>query len=134
MIWLPVAMLGCLASLLAISVVNVLNWKTFPDWIGVVVNLVPAFICGVWCYYRFARRQERRSAVAGRTIGHLARAAPLYAISVMLGAVIVANYSEPGFGLVAQLFVWPLMATVGGILGVALAGVRPPHENGITMS
>jgi hypothetical protein len=56
--------------------------------------------------------------------GHLRRAAPLYVISGLLGAVIAANHSDPGFGLVAQLFVWPVLVTLGGILGDRLAGMR----------
>lgn len=124
LIWLPVAILGCLVTLLTISLVNALNLKYLPDWVGLALNLVPGFGVGVWSYYSFARRQQRRTAVTVPPAGHLRRAAPLYVISGFLGAVIVANYRDPGFGLVAQLFVWPLMVTLGGILGDRLAGIR----------
>jgi hypothetical protein len=124
MIWLPVAMLGCLVTLLTISLVNALNMKYLPDWVIWALNLVPAFGVGVWGYGSFARRQTRREAATAPTTGHLGRAAPLYVISGLLGAVIAANYRDPGFGLVAQLVVWPLMVTLGGILGDRLAGMR----------
>jgi len=124
MIWLPVAILGCLVTLLAISLVNALNMKYLPDWVGLALNLVPGFGVGVWSYHRFARRQQRRTTITAPPTGHLRRAAPLYVITGLLGAVIAANYSDPGFGLVAQLFVWPLMVTLGGILGDAVVGRR----------
>jgi uncharacterized integral membrane protein len=48
----------------------------------------------------------------------------LYLISGLLIAFIVANNSDKSFGLVAQLVVWPLSATLGGIVGDLLVGVQ----------
>lgn len=124
LIWLPVAILGCLVTLLTILLVNALNMKYLPDWVIWALNLVPASGVGLWSYYSFARRQQRQVVITESPTGHLRRAAPLYVISGLLGAVIAANYRDPGFGLVAQLFVWPLMVALGGILGDVLAGRR----------
>jgi hypothetical protein len=121
-IWLPVVILGCLASFVTISLANALNLRYLPIWVVMLLNLVPAFSCGVWCYYRDARRARSRADLAAPSPGHFGRAAPLYIISGVLVAYIVANNGDREFGLVAQFVVWPLMVTVGGILGDALVG------------
>lgn len=125
LIWFPVAFLGGLLTVMVLALATYLELKGLPDGIVWLLNVVPAFIWGVWCYFRAGTHARVRATRASPRPGHLRRAMSLYLIAAALAIVIAANWSDPGFGLAAQLFVWPLMVTVGGILGDALAGRGP---------
>lgn len=124
LIWVPVAILGCVASFSVLSLSNALDLRYLPYWIVMAMNLVPAFVCGVGCYYLAGRPERASQRSSANPAGHFLRAAPLYLIIALLIAFIVANNSDKSFGLVAQLFIWPLFATLGGIVGDLLVGVQ----------
>jgi hypothetical protein len=131
MVWIPVAVLGCFASFGTLTLANALDLRYLPNWIALGLNIVPAFGCGAGCYYLLGRRTRVREGWSQPPFGHLRRVAPLYVIGGLLAAYIISTWSNRGFGLVAQLFVWPFAATLGGILGDLLAAAGPsvrfPH-------
>jgi hypothetical protein len=122
LIWIPVAVLGGVASFSVLSLSNALDLRYLPNWIVLAMNLVPAFLCGVGCYYVAARLERVREGSSAAPTKHFLRSLPLYLISGLLIAYIWSERSDKSFGLWAQLVVWPLAATLGGILGDLLAG------------
>ena len=111
---LPICALAIVASLATILALNALPMRDGPLWLGIAVNVVPAAAVGFFCY-RWAARYWR-----GRTSGvsrHWVRTVPLYVLATVLWTLIAASWREPGFGLLAQLVVWPGLAMLAGILG-----------------
>lgn len=86
---------------------------------GVVLNTVPSVVIGAAVYFMLALGCGRR--LSRRTSRHVYRAAPLYVTVIALGLFAGANWTNPGFGLVAQLFVWPLLALLAAIPMEAVA-------------
>lgn len=105
----------------AIELFNSLPGTKFsPPWTGVVINTVPAFVTGFAVFFLLVRwlftPRLRRPILT-----HFVRASPLYVVAGLLLAIILKSWRSPDFGLVAQLFVWPLVALVGGALGDVVA-------------
>ena len=124
LIWIPVAVLGCFASFGVLTLSNVLDLRYLPDWIVLAMNILPAFVSGAGCYYVAGRRERVSEGASTPPTKHLLRAWPLYLISGLLITYIWSERSDKSFGLWAQLVVWPLAATLGGIVGDLLVGAR----------
>lgn len=124
LIWFPVAVLGGLASLGVLLLATAADLRNLPLWIAWALNTLPAFGCGVVCYYRIGRRDRARDESVNRKWRHLGRMWPLYLIGLLLILSIWRGSSLSDFGLVEQLFVWPLATTAGDIGGDWLAEVR----------
>ena len=80
---------------------------------GVVFNTVPPVVIGAAIYFVMARQFAQRR--GDRRSQHFFRAAPLYVTAIALVLFVGANWTNPGFGLVAQLFVWPALALLAAI-------------------
>lgn len=128
LIWIPVAILGCVASFSVLSLSNALDLRYLPNWIVLAMNIVPAFLCGVGCYYVAARRERVRDGLSAPPTKHFLRSMPLYLISGLLIIYIWAERSDKSFGLWAQLVAWPLAATLGGIVGDLMVGGKLPRS------
>lgn len=92
-----------------------------PTWLGVAVDLVPAFLTGFAIVFLLGTAVMRRRPDAS-PLPHAIRAAPFYLLAAVLGAYVAYSHNSPGWGLVGQIFVWPLVLCLGGILGDAAAG------------
>lgn len=89
--------------------------------VGWSLNLVPAAIAGAVPYAVLA---YWRRPSPGEPSRHVVRAAPLYAIVILVGALVAFEWRDRYFGLVAQLFVWPGAAAIGGIIADAIVHSR----------
>jgi hypothetical protein len=115
---LPAAVFAIVVSMLGIRVANSVLRPFSPDGIAVALNAVPAILAGGLIYGIAAR--DRGAEARSR---HIIRSAPLYCTALALGSLIALGWRDPGFRLVAQLFIWPLAAVIGGI--IADAAVQP---------
>lgn len=115
--FVPIAILSILVSYVSIGIANDVLPRFGPVWVGVVLNLLPQVVTGGVVYAPLAIVRRPPPGVASR---HLVRAAPLYLIGVGLAVLVTLGWRDPGFGLVAQLFVWPLAAVIGGIVADAV--------------
>ena len=126
LIWAPVLALGSAAAFAGLALANLVDTRSFPEVLDevlvVLLNVLPAFAVGAASYFVLGRSRMAEGAT------RLARVGPLCLVGAALGVLIVQNWNSPGFGLVAQLFVWPLMAALGGVLGDLLAA--PPWKTG----
>ena len=111
---LPICALAIVAAFTTILAVNALPMRYGPLWFGIAINVVPAAAVGFCCYRWAARYWRARTSSASR---HWVRTAPLYVLAAMLWTLITASWRDPGFGILAQLVVWPALAIVAGILG-----------------
>lgn len=123
--FLPVAMLAIAFSFAALALASLLLPRFTPEWLGVVLNVLPAAAAGLIAYSVLAHRR----AIRGRWTHHIVRTSPLYLLAFVLGALTAYGFAHPssGFGLVGQLVVWPLAAAIGGMLGDAAVAVRGPR-------
>lgn len=119
LIWLPVAILSILVTFGFLQLLGVVVRVDWPQWLGWPLSLLQPFVFGALCYRAFGRWRQSRGNLPAVVPGHLRRSASLYLIAIALGLFVLSNRSDKGFGLVAPLFVWPLMATLGGIVGDA---------------
>ena len=111
----PAMVLSIVFSLLAIEAANRVIPPFASFWFALALNALPAILAGVVVYGIAARL--RRTETPSR---HVIRSAPLYCATLALVILIALEWHRPGFGLVAQLFVWPLGAPLGGIAADAL--------------
>ena len=86
-------------------------------------NLVAPALAGGLLYYAYARRGLERFPTAATLIGWLIRVTPLVVLGTAAAHRFVTGFKEPGFGLVAQLILWPAAALWGGVVGDAVATV-----------
>jgi hypothetical protein len=126
LIWLPVVVLSVLSIFGINALLDGLGLELRYEWLGWAFALLPPFLCGAWCYRAFGGYLQQKRTAGTIAQGHLRRSAALYAIAAILGTFVLRGLSRPeeGFGLVAPAFVWPLMATLGGILGDRLIPLR----------
>jgi hypothetical protein len=126
LIWAPVLALGSAATFAVLALANLIGMRSLPEALEVVLsvllNVLPPFVVGAASYFVLDRSRMTK----GTTL--LARVGPLCLVGAALMVLIALNWNSPGFGLVAQLFVWPLMAALGGVLGDLLAA--PPWKTG----
>lgn len=118
LIVLPVLVVVSLAvEDLAIIWINSLPGRVpRPVWVGVAINTVPALASGFLIIFSVGTVILRRKRDASPA-PHFIRAAPLYAFAGALGAYIAYWRNNGDWNLVAQLFEWPFVATLGGALG-----------------
>jgi hypothetical protein len=118
---IPAVILAVAFSVLAIRVANALRFlfERLPA-AGIFVNFLPALAGGFVAYGLVAERALRSGRPSVR--GHLWRAWPLYGGAIFLGTAFVTGWRSPGFGLVAQLVLWPALAFVGGIIADLVVG------------
>jgi hypothetical protein len=92
-----------------------------PIWVVIAVNLVPTFLSGFLIIFFLGTviLRRKREAVPAP---HAIRAVPLYVLAATLGAYVAYSHNLRGWGLVGQLFVWPFVTCLGGVLGDAAAG------------
>jgi hypothetical protein len=119
--FVPVAILSIVVSYASIGLANAVLPRFGPVWVGVLLNLLPQVATGGAVYAAIAGLRRPAPGVASR---HLVRAAPLYVIGVVLAVLVALGWRDPGFGLVAQLVVWPLAAVIGGIVADAVVTRR----------
>jgi hypothetical protein len=120
---MPVAAIAAIFSqYLAISVLNQLPRDWLSEWVGWPINVIPSAAAGFLVYQSPARRAIARGRAAVEA--YLLRTAPLYVGIILLAVWISLGMREPGFGLVAQLLLWPLAAFLGGLLADFVAGRR----------
>jgi hypothetical protein len=106
-------------AMVAISLRNAFLPRTPTFASGIILNTVPPAVAGAVIYFALATRYAQRAVL--RKSRHLVRAVPLYLASCALMYVVVTNWREPGFGLAAQLFVWPAFAFMSAIPAEAVA-------------
>jgi hypothetical protein len=123
--FVPVAILSILVSYASIGFASAVLPRFGPVWVGVVLNLLPQVATGGVVYAAIAGLRRPSRGVASR---HIVRAAPLYVIGLALAVLVALGWRDPGFGLVAQLFVWPLAAVIGGIVADAVVAGRQRHH------
>ena len=117
---MPVALiLSFLAEYAAIMSASALPDWVVGRWMDIPLNVIPAALAG-YVVYRAPAEQANASARDGDP--HLFRSAPLYVGIVLLVVWIAGGISSSGFGLVAQLFMWPLAAFLGGVFADLQAG------------
>ena len=116
-VWPVVAIVACVASFSVLALANALELRYASYAIVMTLNVAPAFVCGLVVYRILSRRNGATGARGNAISSRLIRVSPLGAIAVLLQSFIVKSNSDPAFGLVAQLVVWPLAATIGGIAG-----------------
>jgi hypothetical protein len=126
LIWIPAAMLGSVASFSVLSLSNTLDLRYLPYWVELAMNFVPAFVSGVGCYYFAARLWRPEHGSSATSAGHFLRAVPLYLIGAFLIALLWSSRLERDIGLWAQFAIWPLAATLGGVVGDLLGGGGRP--------
>jgi hypothetical protein len=102
----------------------------------VLLNFIPSAVAGGAVYGALARWRRPTPSVTTAGSRHVVRTAPLYALAITLAIVLWDGFHNPrsGFGLVAQLVVWPLAAVVGGIIAdaVVLGRWRRPSSSRIS--
>ena len=87
--------------------------------VSIALNTLPGALLGLALYYTVARRVLHQASESSR---HWRRALPLYLMTVLLLSVVtVAVRANPANGMVAQLFIWPAIAALGGAIGDWLA-------------
>jgi len=123
---MPVALfLSVLAEFAAIMAANALPDWVVGRWMGIPLNLIPATFAGYFVY-RVPAEHAHASARDGDP--HLFRSAPLYAGIALVSVWIVDGIRSPGFGLIAQLGMWPFGAFLGGVFADLQAGRDAVHE------
>ena len=123
---MPVALiLSFVAEYAAIMAANALPDWVVGRWMGIPLNLIPAALAGYFVY-RIPTEHALASARAGEP--HLLRSGPLYIGILALGTWIAGGIGSSGFGLVAQLFMWPLAAFLGGVFADLQAGRDAVYE------
>ena len=109
-----------IAAVLAVMVPNAVlrQFSRLIDgpsyWWGVGINLLLPATIGGWLYSGvayWARGTHQRSQSR-----HVVRTLPLYLVVLLVLAVYWRGFSEPGFVLISQLYVWSGAAAIGGIL------------------
>lgn len=72
-------------------------------------------VLGVLIFFAVAHldRHPQRQSIRS----HLRRASPLYAVCVVLLAIIISAWNNPGFAEFAEIFFLPFELFFGGILG-----------------
>jgi hypothetical protein len=90
------------------------------------LNIVPALLLG-FTLVGFVTLLTWRIGEEGRGLrSHVRRVRWAYVCGVLLATLIALGARTSGFGLVVQLYIWPLCAAVGCILGdVTIARVAP---------
>jgi hypothetical protein len=96
------------------------DWRSLT-WVGIGLNIIPAFITGFGIFYAVTRAILMQH--AGPIPSHVVRALPLYLALALLLFDLLGPHGR-GFGLVAQLFLWPAIAVAGAILGDLVASAR----------
>jgi hypothetical protein len=86
-----------------------------PEWTVWAVNTIPAFLTGFLVFVGLTYTLPSRDR-QGQWRSHAIRVSPLYICDALLLAFIVAEWHVPDFGLVGQIFEWPFVALLGGIL------------------
>jgi hypothetical protein len=116
-VFLPVAVLAIIVAYVSLGVAGAVLPRFSAAWLGLLLNILPAAATGALAYRALARWRT----VGGGWHNHVVRASPLYLLTVALGALMVIGFRNPrsGFGLVAQLVVWPLAAAIGGVVSDA---------------
>ena len=129
---LPVIVLSMVAPSLAIGYVNEHDLWRYNDYATWMINLVPPCLVGLALYGLVAPWRTRQR--SDRAKAHMTRCALLYLFAGLCAAWIIRFNSSPDFGLVSQLFTWPLAATLSGIAIDAAATWRdvtiPPAKKG----
>jgi hypothetical protein len=125
--FLPVAMLAIIVAYVSLGVANAVLPRFSAAWSGLLLNVLPAAATGAVGYRALARWRT----AGGGWQDHVIRASPLYLLTVALGALMVIGFRNPrsGFGLVAQLVVWPLAAALGGVVGDAAVVTGRSHTS-----
>jgi hypothetical protein len=83
-LWLPICLLGMVATFAALMLAGLVGGRWVPEWLGFALNLLPSFAVGVGCYAWLHRR-------ARPGMMHLALVAPLYLVGALLGAILIAT-------------------------------------------
>ena len=94
---------------------------------GIVFLLivVPPFLVGLGILFLFTRRTVRQDGSRGGLLTHAVRLGPPFMIAaVMVAAFKVDTRGQDELGLF-WVFLWPLIALVGGIIGYAMAIFLP---------
>ena len=81
---------------------------------GLFVNFLPALVAGFVTYHLVGKYALAHQ--GDRPPGHFLRSWPLYLGALVCGHSFITGWRTPGFGLVAQLVLWPWMMFTGGIL------------------
>jgi hypothetical protein len=109
----------------AIAWVNTLP-PPYGPLTGLPLNVVPSLGVGFLIFFGLTTVLLSRSREAYWR-SHMVRASSLYVVCALLLAIIGITCRSPDFGEVAQAFIWPLAAAVGGILG-DLVATRMQHR------
>ena len=120
---IPACVLAAAFSMLAVSAADALRFALdrLPA-AAIVFSLAPALAAGFVTFYLVAERVL--TAESSNAPRHFWRAWPLYVGAAFFTTVFIRGWRTPGFGMVAQLFLWPPLALTGGIIADALAGRR----------
>lgn len=110
----PAVAVALTAGGLAVELLDALPGDT-TRWLAVLLTLLAPFCAGFLVFGVGALRIRRRGALAAGVAAHLRRAAPPYALALLLAWWLVAAHRSRDFWMVAQLGIWPLMACLGGI-------------------
>jgi hypothetical protein len=107
-------------------------WKQTPRLpsgvFGWAINILPASLIGLLVYLAlgFVMRPSRPGLHPFAV--HARRSAPLYAVALALGALILHDAGSPEFWSFGQLALWIWLATVAGIIADGLTVLRRPRS------
>jgi hypothetical protein len=124
--FLPTAILASVANFLTLVAASMLLPRATGPWVVIAVNILPSAAVGGAVYGALTRRRQVTRVPPSH---HLVRSAPLYIVALGLGSVLAREWSDPAFGFVAQLIVWPLATALGNILADAVVS-RGQHVRG----
>ena len=92
---------------------------------GWTLNIVPAFVVGLFAYFALTRFVGAVRAQAGSRSGHFLRCAALYLIVFVLGAILLHDAGSQDFWSMGQIVLWLWLVALGGIVADGLMGRAP---------